>query len=441
MRHHRKLIEELQGVANGECDRLMVAMPPGSAKSTYGAMLFPPWFLAQKPGTEVIGAAYNSEHAEYLSGRARNFAIEQGPILGYSLLSDSRRLWQTDSRGLYRAAGAGGGITGRRADLVVIDDPFKGRQEAESAGERDNVWNWYRAEVVTRLKPKGRIVLINTRWHEDDLSGRLLAEARNGTGAQWRVLNLPAIAEEGDQLGREPGEPLWPEWENLAALARKRSEVGEREWASLYQQRPSPLEGTLFKAENIGIVPAAPAGGSIVRAWDLAATEQIGGRDPDWTVGLKLMRDANRRFYVLDVVRLRGSPNAVEKAIINTAAQDGPAVRIGLPQDPGQAGKQQVQYLTSRLDRYRVESSPETGSKETRAMPVASQTEVGNVALVKADWNRAFLEELIGFPSGTHDDQVDALSRGFGMLVQLHAPMLFDDAALAQAAYPGQSIA
>lgn len=419
----------------------MVAMPPGSAKSTYGAMLFPAWFLAQRPGLEVIGAAYNSEHAEYLSGRARSFAIEQGALLGYSLLTDSRRLWQTDKRGLYRAAGAGGGITGRRADLIVIDDPFKGRQEAESPGERDTVWNWYRAEVVTRLKPKGRIVIINTRWHEDDLSGRLLVEARNGTGAQWRVLNLPAIAEEGDQLGRAPGEPLWPEWEDLPALARKRAEVGEREWAALYQQRPSPLEGTLFKAENIGIVPAAPAGGSIVRAWDLAATEQIGGRDPDWTVGLKLMRDpASKRFFVLDVVRLRGSPNAVEQAIINTASQDGYAVRIGLPQDPGQAGKHQVQYLTSRLAGYRITSSPETGSKETRAMPVASQTEVGNVALVKGDWNRTFLAELTGFPSATHDDQVDALSRAFGMLVQLAPPMVIGAADLAQAANPGQSI-
>jgi predicted phage terminase large subunit-like protein len=241
-------------------------------------------------------------------------------------------------------------------------------------------------------------------------------------------------------LGREPGEALWPERFPVEALARTRAGVGEREWAALYQQRPRAGDGVLFKIEKFGTVLAAPAGGRIVRAWDLAATEQTGGRNPDWTVGLKLMRDADGRFYVLDVVRFRGSPNEVETAIVNTARQDGAAVRIGLPQDPGQAGKQQVLYLTSKLAGYRVSSSPETGSKETRAMPVASQVEVGNVALVRAAWNRPLLEELASFPAGTHDDQTDALSRAFGMLVQLHAPVLFSDAGLAQMARPGQAI-
>jgi predicted phage terminase large subunit-like protein len=262
-----------------------------------------------------------------------------------------------------------------------------------------------------------------------------------GTGDSWRVVSLPAVAEGDDDLiGREPGEALWPERFPVEMLARTRAGVGEREWAALYQQRPRAGDGSIFKTERIEVIAAAPAGGMIVRAWDLAATEQTGGRDPDWTVGIKLMRNAEGRFFVLDVIRFRGSPNEVERAVLNTAQQDGGGVRIGLPQDPGQAGKQQVLYLTSKLAGFRVSSSTETGSKETRAMPVASQAEVGNVALVRAPWNRPLLEELTSFPAGTHDDQVDALSRAFGMLVQLHAPILFSDAGLAQMARPGQSI-
>jgi predicted phage terminase large subunit-like protein len=157
--------------------------------------------------------------------------------------------------------------------------------------------------------------------------------------------------------------------------------------------------------------------GPDVRAWDLASTDAIGGRDPDWTAGVRMRKDVSGRYVVTDVVRQRGGPHAIEQTIVNTASQDGRRVRVGLPQDPGQAGKAQVAWLTSKLAGYVVESSPESGSKETRAMPVASQVEVGNVAVVDGPWRRAFVDELGGFPSGAKDDQVDALSRAFTMLV------------------------
>lgn len=168
----------------------------------------------------------------------------------------------------------------------------------------------------------------------------------------------------------------------------------------------------------ISIVDAPPASGVVFRRWDLAATKQIGTRDPDWTAGVKMLRTYEGRYCVLDIVRLRGTPDEVEAVITATASRDGQEVPIVLPQDPGQAGVAQVQYLTRRLAGYRVESVRETGDKATRAAPFASQVNAGNVSLVRAPWNRAFLEEAAQFPAGTHDDQIDAASGAFDMLVQ-----------------------
>lgn len=432
--HHRLLIRELEAVARGETDRLMVLMPPGSAKSTYASVLLPAWWYAQRPRDAVIAGSHTLGLAETFGRRVRNTIAEHAATLGYGIRADNAAAsrWETTGGGTYFGVGVGGSVTGRRADLILIDDPVASREDADSEPGRNGTYEWYRADLYTRLKPGGRIVLIMTRWHEDDLGGRLLADAES-TGESWRVLRLPALADANDDpLGRSYGAPLWPEWQDAAALERVRGTVGERDWYALYQQSPRPNEGALFRVAQIGTLDAAPAGGQVVRAWDLAATAQSGTRDPDYTVGVKLARTAEGRFAVLDVVRFRGPPDQVEAAIVNTAQQDGHGVRIGLPQDPGQAGKSQVLYFTRRLAGYRVESSPETGDKATRAAPVASQVNVGNVALVRGAWNRAFLDELAGFPSAAHDDQVDALSRGFGMVALGAPPMVISKEALAR---------
>jgi predicted phage terminase large subunit-like protein len=316
----------------------------------------------------------------------------------------------------YFATGVRGPITGRRADLIIIDDPVKSQAEADSPAARDHLWSWFRSDLITRLKPGGRILLIMTRWHVDDLGGRILDSADT-----WRTLRLPALAEPNDPLGRLPGDALWPEWETIEALARKRAIIGERAFTTLFQQDPRPPTGRLFLPARIPIVDD-PVTTAAVRAWDLAATAEAPGRDPDFTVGLKLARDAAGQFVVLDIVRLRGGPHEVEQAILATAAADGPTVAIGLPQDPGQAGRAQIRYLTSRLAGHRVVATPETGAKETRAMPAASQANAGNLAIRRAPWNRPFLEELQDFPHGAKDDQADALSRAFTLLTESGAP-------------------
>ena len=415
--HHRLLICELEAVTRGDVDRLMVFMPPGAAKSTYCSVLFPPWFLAQHRSASVIAASHTTGFARRWGRRVRNLIGDSAGTLGYGLAPDEQAAdrWSTTTGAEYGAFGVGAAVTGRRADLVILDDLVAGHEAADSEAQREATWDWYRGDLYTRLKPGGRIVLIMTRWNPDDIAGRLLDEVKTG-GDEWRILKLPAIAEGDDPLGREPGQPLWPEWEDAMALARKRAAVGERGWWSLYQQSPRPMEGSLFKVAMLGTVDAAPIAAARVRRWDLAATRQVGTRDPDWTVGVLMSRSAEGRYTVEDVVRLRGGPDEVEAAIVATAQRDGKAVKIGLPIDPGQAGVAQAQYLTRRLAGYSVDAVRETGDKATRAAPFASQVNVGNVSLVRAPWNRAFLDELAAFPASGHDDQADAASGAFEMV-------------------------
>ena len=404
--HHRLMMTELSAVAAGERDRLMLLLPPGSAKSTYASLLFPPWFLARRPGQQVLAVSHTLALAEQFGRGVRGLLAEHGGRLGVRLLATDRAAGRFGVRGGggYFAAGVRGAVAGRRADLLLIDDPVRGQADAESALVRDRVWDWYRSDLVTRLKPGGRVVLVMTRWHPDDLGGRLL----DGPDA-WRVVRLPALAEPGDVLGRPVGAALWPAWEDVAALERKRLALGDRAFAALFQQSPRLQEGLLFQVGRMAVVEEALAGAQ-VRAWDLAASAE-----GDWTAGVKLVRGGDA-FQVADVVRLRGGPEQVVAAIQAAAERDGREVTIGLPQDPGQAGRAQVAFLTGRLAGWRVVASPESGAKAVRAMPVASQVNAGTVSVLRGGWNRAFLEELRDFPGGAKDDQVDALGRAFGML-------------------------
>jgi predicted phage terminase large subunit-like protein len=412
-RHHRAMIRELEAVAAGSCDRLMLLLPPGSAKSTYASLLFPAWFLARQPGAHVIAASHTAGLATAFGRGVRGLLREHRARLGVGVdpLSRAAHRFGVTGGGTYYATGVRGPVTGRRADLAVIDDPVKGYAEADSRAQRDALWDWYRSDLLTRLKPGGRVVLVMTRWHPDDLGGRLLAGTED-----WRVVRLPALAEAGDPLGRAPGEALWPEWENAAALERKRLAMGDRAWAALFQQSPRTAGGRLFQVGRVAVTEAVLPG-MAVRAWDLAAS--VTG---DWTAGVRLARSAEGTFQVQDVARLKGGPEQVVQAIQAAAERDGPGVAIGLPQDPGQAGRSQVAFLTARLAGWRVVSSPESGAKAVRAMPVASQVNAGTVSVLAGAWNGAFLAELEDFPGGACDDQVDALSRAFEMLVAQPAP-------------------
>lgn len=423
--HHSILLKKLEQIESGKITRLMVMMPPGAAKSTYASVLFPPWFLAKKQGRTAILASHTADLAESNSGKVIRNVKEFGPAIGLTALNEAEKYWRTSNGGEVKAAGVGAGITGRRADLAIIDDPVKSAEDAQSQRYRDKAWNWFQADLLTRLKAgkygeaHARIVLIMTRWHEDDLAGRLLETEEK----KWNVLKLEAQNTRlDDPLERNVGEYLWsgdPDYDyaNLLAEAKATYErtSAMRIWQALYQQDPRPGDGALFKTALLHEVLANIAGKS-VRAWDLAATAKIGTHDPDWTVGVRMTKTAEGRFIVDDVVRLRGTPDEVEALIVATASRDGRTVQIRLPQDPGQAGKAQILYITRKLAGYNVQAQTTSGDKATRAAPLAAQINVGNVALVKGGWNRAFIDELSGFPASTHDDQVDACADAFAAL-------------------------
>lgn len=419
--HHRYLLKGLDLLSSGHIKRLMVLMPPGSAKSTYVSVVFPVWWFTQYPASAVIAVSHTASLVQSFSRRAQTLIEEHEAKLGFGLASGARATmdWKTTTGGEYFATGVHGAITGRRADLLIIDDPIKSIAEADSPRHRQRIWDWYTAELSTRLKPNARVALVMTRWHEHDLGGELLSTNSD----EWTVLSLPALAVADDPMGRPEGAPIWPDWEDLAALTAKRTLVGPRIWSALFQQSPTPDEGSLFETSRFLLMSHISSDTSepirTVRAWDLAGTAAAINPRADWTVGLRLSHMSDDRYIVEDIVRLRGSVTEVRDKILSTARTDGHSVIVSLPIDPGQAGLSQVSYISSLLPGYRVYTSREQGTKYARATPVAAQIAAGNVAAIEAGWNREFIAELKQFPNGDNDDQVDALSRAFSTIAEL----------------------
>lgn len=252
-KHLDLLCGKLEAVERGELHRLMVFMPPRHGKSEVVSKKLPAWFLGRNPNKEVIISSYSADLAYDFSRIARDTLKEWGPgIFGVEVARGNSGVtrWGIEgTRGAFTAAGVGGPITGRGAHLAIIDDPFKNWEDAQSSVIRDKVFEWYRSTLRTRLSPSGAIVLVMTRWHEDDLAGRLLTLAENNDGEPWEVISLPAVAEENDALNRNPGEVLWPERFPEHEYGEMKRAVGTHIWISLYQQRPQPLEGGAFKAQ------------------------------------------------------------------------------------------------------------------------------------------------------------------------------------------------
>lgn len=392
----------------GSSKRLMLFLPPRHGKSELVTVRYPVWRMERDPTTRVIVGAYNQTLAEKFSRKSRAIARTRFPLNEERTAAED---WETLQGGGLRAVGVGGGITGQGGNLIIIDDPVKSREEAESQVYRDRVWDWYTDDLYTRLEPGGAMILIMTRWHQDDLAGRILA---SDDAANWKVVSLPAEAEEGDPLGRKPGEALCPERYDQGDLRRIRSVLGTYSYTALFQQRPQPREGGLFKRQWFEIVAAVPADVQRVRYWDKAATIDAG----DFTAGVLVARAANGIYYIEDVKRGQWSPadrKAVQKQTAELDKQKG-SVQIWVEQEPGSGGKESAILDVRDLAGYAVRVDRVTGDKASRADPFAAQCEAGNVKLVRGSWNAAYLDELTVFPNGTHDDQVDASSGAFNKL-------------------------
>lgn len=310
--------------------------------------------------------------------------------------------------GYFRNTTVNGSITGESLDLGVIDDPIKGREEANSETIRDKTWDWFVDDFFTRFSEDAGLLSILTRWHVDDPIGRML-ERVDGV----KLVSYPAIATQDEEY-RKKGEALFPEHKSLEFLLERKQTMFEANWEALYQQNPIVTDGNLFKPEFIEIIDAVPADDRIkwVRGWDLASST-----DGDYTAGAKLGRLQDGRFVIADLVRERYTTDKRDELLYNTATNDGRRCEISIPQDPGQAGKSLALYLTRKLAGFSVKTSPESGDKITRAQPFASQVNVGNVLMVRGSWNLALQEEMRMFPNGKYDDQIDCLSRAFNEFI------------------------
>ena len=383
--------------------------------SEYISRHVPPWFIGNYPDKSVILASYEADFAASHGKACRDLMDRTGDWFGVKLDNSSKSAsrWNiAGRRGGMATAGAGGPITGKGAHLLIVDDIIKNAEEASSKTIRDKHVDWWKSTAYTRIEPGGVAIIVMTRWHESDLAGYLIEDMKDG-GEEWLVINFPAICElESDELGRKKGDPLWPERYSLEDLNKIERTLGPRWWAALYQQRPAPLEGGLFKRDWLPKKEVPTSFKRTVRAWDLAGTEG----DGDWTAGVLLAYDRLGKFYVVDVVRGQWGPSRRDEIIHATAKKDGSATQVVIEQEPGSAGKAVVEYIKKKLKGYSVKAFKPTGPKEIRAEPFASQCGAGTVTVATADWNYDFIEELCMFPNGTHDDQVDAAAMAFQQL-------------------------
>lgn len=432
--HHRVVCREIDRWVAGDITRLMLFMPPRYGKSEAGSRRLPAYIMGRFPDASIIATSYSADLAGRMNRDVQRImdddlyraVFPNTSLYGKNIRTVASGTWLRNSeifevvghKGVYRSAGVGGGITGMGGQFIVIDDPIKNQEEADSETYREKIWDWYTSTLYTRLEKNGRILLILTRWHEDDLAGRLLSLAESDPAAdQWHVVTFPAICEHEQNADdpRKIGEPLWPEKYDLKAIDTIKASVGSRVWNALYQQRPSPPDGGMFKRQWFEIVDVAPFYAQRVRYWDKAGSE---GKN-DYTCGTLFVRDTHNQFFVEDVVRGQWSSLERESIIKQTAVLDDTKygmVEVWQEQEPGSGGKESAESTVRNLAGHIIHTERVTGSKATRALPFAAQAEARNVKLVRGAWNAAYIEELASFPFGTHDDQVDASSGAFNKL-------------------------
>jgi len=420
--HHQLIAEYLEKVFDGSVPRLIVCMPPRHGKTQLVSKLFPAWALGRDPDLPVIACSYAADLASRNSREVQRILADPRyrAVFPATRLPDRRDPYRActyeffeiaEHKGSYRAAGVGGGITGMGFRLGIIDDPLKDRAQADSPRYREAVWEWYTSTFRTRAETGSRIVVVSTRWHQDDLVGRLLQER----GEHWELLSLPAIAE-GElhpRDPRQPGEALWPDRYPLEELQALR-ELSAYDWAALYQQRPVPRGGGLFK-EN-WLQPAVPPPlRRTVWAWDLASKPT-----GDWSAGA-WVGESETGYHLLRVVRLRGEYPEIKRSVLREWSQH-PADAL-LVEDSA-AGTPLVQELRASTPLPVIPWKPQ-GSKTARALAVTPLVESGRLTYSLGEWNAEFLEEFCSFPSAPHDDQVDAvvmalshLSRQSGVSVE-----------------------
>ncbi len=415
--HHKLILREMQQCMETPHGRLMIMAPPGSAKSTYASVVAPSWYLGRQSGRRIILASYGDDLARRHGRRTRQLlkSAEASSILQCTLEADSRA---ADEFGLtngseYIACGIMGGVTGNRAHGIVIDDPVKGREQADSEVIRERTYQAYEDDLLTRLIPGGWVVIINTRWHEDDLCGRILPSDWAGEsgdivcrdGNTWRVLCLQAECQtKSDPLKRDIGAMLWPQWFDAKHWAQFR--LNRRTWSSLYQQRPAPDDGILFRRDDMATYERVPDGLRIIGASDYAVTPEGG----DWTEhGIAgIAQDGS--LYLLDWWRGQTGPELWIERQIDMIAKWRPLAWFGETGPIRRATEGRLrQRMIDREALCRVEWLAHIGDKPTKAQSIIATAGMGRLWWPRAAWVPELQRQCLVFPAGSPDDGVDTL--------------------------------
>lgn len=426
---HREICDELdsflQDIADKKSPRLIICMPPRSGKSEIVSRSFPAYAFGLYPDLQIIATSYSADLTQRFSRDVQRKIDDQKYAEIFPETSLNSKNVKTTSfgsfirtaelfeivghRGAYRAAGVGGGITGMGADCLVIDDPIKDRRDANSATIREALWDWYTSTAYTRLSPGGGVIVMCTRWHLADLVGRLLDRAATGEGEKWHVINYPAIAEH-DEPHRKAGEALHPERYDLNALLRIQKQVGSRDWAALYQQHPVPDGGGLFKDNWIQHWDSATLPKTFDAtciSWDMTFK---GSEHSDYVVG-QVWGRKGANFYLLD--QFRGQWDFVKTVEQFVAcAEKWPRVLRKLVEEKAN-GAAVIATLKKHVSGL-IPINPKE-SKEARAAAITPLWEAKNVFLPPTNlypWVESeFIPELLSFPAGAHDDQIDSMSQ------------------------------
>ncbi len=422
--HHEILCDALDKVVDGELRRLLVFMPPGSAKSTYSTVRFPAYYLGRKGDKNIICGSYSGDLAESFGKKCRNLidGSEHSTVFPQCVLSDDTKAkgeWETKTGGSYKSCGVDGSITGRRGDLGLIDDPVKGRKEADSATIKESSWQWFKSDFMSRIKPGGAIVIIQTRWVEDDISGRILPDEWNGEsgifigfdGQPWTVICIQAQAEQGkhDPLNRNPGEYLWPEWftaqyweETKAAQTAK----DMRNWNSLYQQRPVPDDGDFFKREWFKFYDELPKHLNRYITHDDAVTEEE--EDPDYTEIGDWGVDTDDNIYAVNWWSGRETADIWLDELMDMTDKAKPFAIVG---ESGVIRRAVEPFMVKRMRKRKIYSRlewlPTIGDKMARARAFQALASMGKVYFPRTEWADAVISQLLRFPAGAFDDKVD----------------------------------
>lgn len=454
--HHdicQRLEKFSQAVVEGRSPRLMLLVPPRHGKSALASIAFPAWHLGKNPTHEIINVGYSLDLPMKFSRQVREIVRETPyqalfPEMRLNAESQSVEEWMTTKGGGYKAAGVGGGITGKGAHILIIDDPIKNQEEADNIDTRDKLEEWYQSTAYTRLAPGGGVLFIETWWHDDDLAGRFQRRMTEDPMAdQFEIVRYPALAEKfeyrhrgtfviersetlmpekraGDwELLRSPGEPLHEARYPAHALERIRANLHTRIWSALYQQNPVPDEGAFFRKEYLRALPEGeyPRGTRFYCGWDFAIGEK---RQNDWTVGAVVAHLPNDTLWLADLRRFKGDAHDIMMNIIELAQlwmnRPGCSFKIGF--EDGQIFKSIEPTLLVEM-RARKVFPPYTllkplTDKLARANPLQGRMQHGRFFLPEGKpWFNDVVHELLRFPAGAHDDIVDAMAWATRMAV------------------------